>query len=317
MELPLPAPPITLHQAKQNIVVRHLEQLSHMKMNDEKPPPESDSGIPNIPLGSESPYDDLVQWSKESAPQIQKAVKNRAFGGPDGSDIQWINALYCLMESATVYLRDSEKVKEAAEAYKREDFESAFKLLSESTKQIEEIAALWGMKFQLLCDLVDGEGSWFWSGPYCSAFYSEDPDAPFVGVVFKGTNPWNLGDILVDVNTSVIQAEQGIVYNTHVSNGVYKGMFMEFDPGRAYATARTLARRVVLQHLLHTQFTVPGVLPPLSVLGDLYTFGCPRIGYKHFAEAMKDNLGPHTGSARRIANADDLVPQVPPVVLFP
>ncbi|CAE6471404.1 unnamed protein product [Rhizoctonia solani] len=337
MQAPLPIPPITLHEAKQNIAVRHLEQLANLSLTREpstaEPGPESE--IPHGLFGSSSPYDDLVEWSKENAPQIKEAVKNRAFGGPDGSPINWTNAFLPFMESASVYLRDSAKVVEATEAYKREDFETAFKLLDESTKQIQEIAALWGMKFQLLCDLTESSSTWG-SGPYCGAFYSDDPAAPFIGVGFKGTNIWNWKDLITDINTTVVQAAEGNLYNTQVSDGVYSGLFGQHDPGRAIDLIRQgindLIPNIPNEHgkevvthvtghslggsysnLCYTQFTIPGVLPPMGVLGDLYTFGCPRIGYKDFAEAMRDHLGPHTGSAWRIGNKGDLVTQVPPV----
>lgn len=50
----------------------------------------------------------------------------------------------------------------------------------------------------------------------------------------------------------------------------------------------------------------------MGELGDLYTFGCPRIGYKDLAEALRDHLGTHTGSTWRIVNKGDIVTQVPP-----
>ncbi|CAE6434424.1 unnamed protein product [Rhizoctonia solani] len=337
MQAPLPIPPITLHEAKRNISVRHLEQLANLSLTRDTPPPGdgSEREIPYGLFGSSSPYDDLLEWSKENASQIKEAVRNRAFGGPDGSGIQWTNAFLGFMESATVYLRDSDKVVEATEAYKREDFETAFRLLEDSTAKIQEIAALWGMKFLLLCDLTESSATWG-SGPYCGAFYSEDPDAPFIGVGFKGTNIWNWKDLITDINTTVVQADEGHVYNTLVSDGVYSGLFGQHEPAPACDLIRlglndlipnipNEAGKEVVTHvaghslggsysnLCYTQFTIPGVLPPMAVLGDLYTFGCPRIGYKDFAEAMRDHQGPHTGSAWRIANKGDLVTQVPPV----
>ncbi|CAE6434435.1 unnamed protein product, partial [Rhizoctonia solani] len=162
------------------------------------------------------------------------------------------------------------------------------------------------------------------------------PDAPFVGVGFKGTNIWNWKDLITDINTTVVQASEGHVYNTQVSDGVYSGMFGQHEPAPACDLIRQdlndlmpnipneHGKKVVVHvaghslggsysNLCYTQFTIPDVLPPMAVLGDLYTFGCPRIGYKDFAEAMRDHQGPHTGSAWRIFNKGDLVTQVPPV----
>ncbi|KAG8713017.1 hypothetical protein FRC11_013560 [Ceratobasidium sp. 423] len=350
MQAQLPTPASSVAEAKKNISVRHLEQLSNLPLGREKPPVEGE--LPDI--DSITTLDELKQWSEDNAKQIQKAVKAGVFGGPDGSPLQWDNAFLAFMEAATTYLRDWSKVMDAVDAYKQGDFETALKRLKESTAEIEKIASLWGMKFQLLCDLTEDTGSWFWNGPYCGAFYSEDPSVPFVGVAFKvrdkfkvawlmldfyqptqGTNPTNWKDLWVDINTDIIQAGEGIVYNTNVSKGVFNGMFMEHEPGRAFDLIRLALNDLVpnipndkkqpvrthvaghslggsYSNLCFTQFTVSGTLPQLAKLGDLYTFGCPRIGYEDFASAAKEHLGPETGSSWRIANDGDLVPQVPP-----
>ncbi|CAE6453711.1 unnamed protein product [Rhizoctonia solani] len=139
-QLPLETPAISLNQAEQDMAVRHLDQLAHLSFEEEAPTPSDPAdALPHGLFGSSSPYNDLVQWSKYNAAQIKEAVKNRAFGGPDGSKIQWTNAFLCSMEAATVYFRDSEKLKEARDAYNEGRFEDAFRLYSESTKQIEEI----------------------------------------------------------------------------------------------------------------------------------------------------------------------------------
>ncbi|KAG8750515.1 hypothetical protein FRC11_010328 [Ceratobasidium sp. 423] len=332
MEGQLPVPAETVEKARDNIAARHLDQLQHLPLSREKPPVEGD--LPEIE--APSTLDNLKQWSKDNAAQIQKAVKNKAFGGPDG---HWENAFLAFMEAATTYLRDWSKVVDAVEAYNKGENKIAFERLRESTADIEEIAGLWGMKFQLLCDLTEKSGqgadSRIWNGPYCGAFYSKDSNAPFVGVAFKGTNPTNWKDILVDINTATIQAGEGIVYNTNVSKGVFNGMFKGEYPKRAFGLSDLVpnipntegqpVRTHVAGHslggsysnLCFTQLTVPNVLPQLAILGDLYTFGCPRIGYEDFASAVKKHLGPKTGSSWRIANAGDLVPQVPPVNPFP
>ncbi|CAE6471389.1 unnamed protein product [Rhizoctonia solani] len=337
---PLGVPAGTLGDAKEKIATNHLYQLANLsfeELDEASPEEDSEDEFPYGPFGSSSRYNDLLEWTKVNAAHIKEAVKNRAYGGPDGSNIQWPNVFLCFLEAAAVYLRDSEKVREAAEEAKKggdEGFKNAFQLLEESTNQIQEIVALWGMKFQVLCDLVEGSGSWSQNGPYCGAFYSEDPDAPFVGVVFKGTNIKNLNDVLTNLKFHAIQTE-GILYNTHVSEGVHDGMFKAVGGKVAFNLIRqglndlcpniANGNKDVVIHVAghslggsysnvcYTQFTVPNTLPPSSVLGDLYTFGCPRIGYKDFAEAMREHLGKHTGSAWRIANHKDPVTKVPPI----
>lgn len=62
------------------------------------------------------------------------------------------------------------------------------------------------------------------------------------------------------------------------------------------------------------ELRITGGLPPHMVFGDMYTFGCPRIGQNEFAKSIRDNLTHEmTGSSWRIVNDNDLVPKVPPV----
>ncbi|CAE6501390.1 unnamed protein product [Rhizoctonia solani] len=69
MQAPLPIPPITLHEAKRNISVRHLEQLANLSFTRDNRPPEEapEREIPYGLFGSSSPYEDLLEWSKENA----------------------------------------------------------------------------------------------------------------------------------------------------------------------------------------------------------------------------------------------------------
>ncbi|KAL8994203.1 MAG: hypothetical protein Q9188_007132, partial [Gyalolechia gomerana] len=58
-------------------------------------------------------------------------------------------------------------------------------------------------------------------------------------------------------------------------------------------------------------------LPESTVLRDLYMLGSPRIGGKDFSLAVKTDVKPPIGSTWRIANAKDVVPQIPPIELIP
>ncbi|CAE7167717.1 unnamed protein product, partial [Rhizoctonia solani] len=251
MQAPLPMPSGTINEAKQNIAVRHLVQLAELTLKRGAQPTAGEPEIPNGLFGSASHFDDLVQWSNDNKTQIAEAVKDRAFGGPDGSDIKWTNVLLGCMEAATVYLRDSAKVIAAAEAYKQNDFEAAFRLLEESTKQIQEVAALWGMKFQLLCDLTESSAT-FETGPYCGAFYSENPDAPFIGVAFKHEPAPAMDLIRQGLNDLCPNIpNKGIPVMVHVAGHSFGGSY---------------------SNLCYNQFTIPAVLPQFTTLGDLYTF---------------------------------------------
>jgi hypothetical protein len=49
-------------------------------------------------------------------------------------------------------------------------------------------------------------------------------------------------------------------------------------------------------------------------LGDIYTFGCPRVGHSDWSKAFFDAMASHTGISVRIVNQQDLVPQLVPVI---
>lgn len=59
-----------------------------------------------------------------------------------------------------------------------------------------------------------------------------------------------------------------------------------------------------------------GALPAQISLGDIYTFGSPRIGADDFSSTVRDNIKSPTavGSSWRIANDKDVVTLVPPVL---
>ncbi|KAG5979338.1 hypothetical protein E4U43_006910, partial [Claviceps pusilla] len=96
--------------------------------------------------------DDIVQWSEESKAQISQGKANRVYGGPIGSPLDLNNAFLAFMASATVYLRDTSKVLDAVHKYHAGDVKEALRLLEDSTKAIDEIAALW-----VTFDLGEGE----------------------------------------------------------------------------------------------------------------------------------------------------------------
>jgi Lipase (class 3) len=49
-------------------------------------------------------------------------------------------------------------------------------------------------------------------------------------------------------------------------------------------------------------------------LGDIYNFGCPRVGNSDWSEAFYNAMESHTGTSVRVVNEKDLVPQLVPLV---
>ncbi|KAI0086452.1 hypothetical protein BDY19DRAFT_343649 [Irpex rosettiformis] len=205
---------------------RHLEELRQVEIPVSRMPP---SPWPSLP-GAPSPYDQLVQWSKQALPQIQAAVARQAIS-PDGID--WEIEVFTLLESAAVYLRDMDKVFEAViEAQKGTDEgdERALQLLKDSQSDIKKIASLWGLNFEVVCDLLKytPEGHPFLNGPYVGVFFSKNINKPFLGLAFKGTNIADWREVLVDLKFALIMATGNNLWGSPIHRGFYQTMFLKF-----------------------------------------------------------------------------------------
>ncbi|MCJ1371789.1 hypothetical protein MMC20_003008 [Loxospora ochrophaea] len=330
-------PPASFDDAIDRIQARHLEQLSKLDLADA--PPEGQ--IPN-PYGVS--LEILKHWTKEQKAHIDDALQNRVFGGSFGSSINWENAFFAFMESSGAYLRDWGKVKEAVDTFNNGngDVEKAQELLNDSTKDIAILADLWGLEFQVICDLVDDASldQPKWDGPYCAGFFSKDDrkGSPFIGLAFKGTNPTRKSEVRVDWNYQLRKPDTNIVFGSEVSAGVYTGIFGNFKEGIPFdlitkalqnlgatipnSTEKPIATHVT-GHSLGGSYsslcfaellrrTEQAPIPNIA-LGDLYTLGSPRIGGDNFANVIAEHMGQHDGSAWRIVNGNDIVPQVPPI----
>lgn len=49
-------------------------------------------------------------------------------------------------------------------------------------------------------------------------------------------------------------------------------------------------------------------------LGDIYNFGCPRVGYSDWSELFHNAMESHKGTSVRVVNEKDLVPQLVPLI---
>jgi len=137
------------------------------------------------------------------------------------------------LESAAVYLRDTSKVYEAViEARKGTDEgdKNALQLLYDSQTDIKSIASLWGLDFEVICDLLtwSPEGHPLLNGPYCGVFFSKDANKPFLGLAFKGTNLRNWGQVLTNVKSALMMSVGRVLWGSPVHTGYYQTMFLKF-----------------------------------------------------------------------------------------
>ncbi|KAF8894260.1 hypothetical protein CPB85DRAFT_1440556 [Mucidula mucida] len=268
----------------------HLEELAELDLVKEPVP------TPRMPRGS---YNDLVQWTKDSQAQIQAGIANRVFGGNTNSPIDFNNVFMAFMESAAMYLRDESLVLKAVETFRAGDKNGALKLLERSTAAIDELAELWGMKFIVICDLLEQhpDGRHIIVGPYCGAHRIQGNWRP--GVMdqrslrgtdcssFGGAPLWrtDLEGILLSIVFDVFRAAP-------------------YSRQKGYQIISSLASKTVITHV--TVGTLAWCCLRVAVLrtaedrgtgtekadlGDLYTFGSPRVGRGDFASPSSSHDG--------------------------
>ncbi|GJJ06945.1 hypothetical protein Clacol_001141 [Clathrus columnatus] len=300
---------------KRKIIKRHLAQLE---------PHELVAGpLESLPLFST--YDDLVTWTNDSQTQINTGKSNRVYGGTIGSPINFNNAFMAFMESAAVYLRDVSTVIRAVGLYRtNNDDDEAIRLMENSTKQIS--------------DLRHPDGHSTMVGPFCGAFFPKDyktSSNPYLGIAFKGTNLTSR-EILNDLWAALTVRADGYVWNSQVAQGFYYPLISTYYKTASlvpYTMVRTAISDIVngsannvIMHvtghslggaygaLTYGQLTISGSGATKAVLGDLYTFGAPRVGRADFAVPFKAAVAAGTtciGSPWRIMNFKDIVPKVP------
>ncbi|KAG8885846.1 hypothetical protein FRB98_001559 [Tulasnella sp. 332] len=300
-----------MEEVQRNISISHLEQLSHLGLPREAPPPR----FPREDKTDPVTFDDLKKWSYDNIKAIDRAKANSCHGGKNGSPIDWNNVFLSFMESCASYLRDTSTLVKSVEAYRDGDNETALALYAKSTADIKALVQ-------------------FSSGFIKHVESHELTDT--CGV--QGTNPSRLAEDLVDYNFELVQAKNTL-FDAHVSEGVYTGLFGTFKSApktpmvlitQSVAQVANASRKSSVIHvtghslggsystLCFTEFlrySTIGQLPAKCSLGDIYTFGSPRLAERDLGDKLVADL--QTGSSWRIVHADDIVPQVPPVTEFP
>ncbi|GJE87531.1 lipase family protein [Phanerochaete sordida] len=296
-------------------------------------------------------YHWMETWSKKAEAQIRVGIATGACGT---GTINWNIVLYTWMESAATYLRDWPTVLKAATAARMGHEADAMKLLEWSDEEIQNIAALWSpdMHYVTICDLTQDapESDPTLDGPFCGAFFSSDPKNPFIGLVFKGTHVESWQELLVDLHYAPVHAQDGHVWDTHVSHGVYStlfGPFSKLDGQTPFEYIKNIACTLISERIqastdvpvrLHLTGHSLGASyaalyfaellrlfdngpissqsgKPACILRDLYTFGSPRFGLLDFVDVFSLAIDEHDGYSWRINCSQDPVCLVPPVLI--
>ncbi|KIP10351.1 hypothetical protein PHLGIDRAFT_239316 [Phlebiopsis gigantea 11061_1 CR5-6] len=308
----------------------------------------------NWPWQAPSYYRWMATWSEDAKVQIASAIAKGA-AGRYREIVEWDVTLYAWMESAAMYLRDWPTTLLATQASRANREEEAVRLLRWTDEEIQNIAGTWGphMHYVTICDLMQDSpvSDPTLDGPYCGAFFCTDPENPFVGLVFKGTHPESWQELLVDLHYPPVRAENGHVWGTQVSHGVYSTLFEPFAvlsgqspfeyikytvctmiAERIHAVTNSTVRLHITGHSLGASYAALSYAellrlynnapiaplssgPPTCVLRDLYSFGCPRFGLADFADVFTLAMDEHEGSCWRILARDDPVGLVPPVLI--
>lgn len=297
----------------------------------------------------------LTKWTMDNKKNISAAQKKQVCGKKE--NIDWQCSFFAFMECTGVYLRDVRAHTLAWNRFQSANYvpakeNDAIKEYLSAYDHIEQLAKSWNMEFwpiDLLGQSAHGSLA-LWDGPFCGIFYTTEKQAdnPFIGIAFKGTNPVNINQWLVNFNYQLVEAKAHFngKADARVSEGVYTSLFgrsgtrdSPYDmileavrelmhtipnhtdrPVPIHVTGHSLGGSYA--NMCYTQLLIdiktpsqPG--PRDLIMGDEYTFGAPRIGGKHWAQLKSNLVASQKGQAWRIVNNIDLVPMVPPTSLQP
>jgi hypothetical protein len=130
-------------------------------------------------------------------------------------------------------------------------------------------------------------------------------------VVFRGTK--YVGDILQDLNMTQSRfREDGVLVHTGFL-GIYQAARVKETVERVLTSRRDRFRTLLVTgHSLGGAMSMLTLYDLSSAYGDsydvvCYTFGCPRVGNTAFTDRLKH----YKNICYRIANSDDIVPNIP------
>lgn len=307
----------------------------------------------------------LIKWKGEHPSAITDAIAEKVFTNGESVNVNFNIAFLPFLESMAVYMRDWGQLEEAKTLFKSymttsnkgqaKDAElhkeKALVHYRKAHERIKAFAASINLDFTMICDLVNSHPKRHpeFVGPFVGAFIHNSKQSPSIGLAFKGTNPLNIREAIVDYCYDHVQdvsdREPKLLNGKKVSRGVYTALFgspEKVDDNSAYkmitkllldtsqsffVTNGTFPRIHVTGHslggsfsqLFYSQLMLESSLEitlmrPFFV-GDQFTFGAPRVGSKDWAIMVHDyqlQLGTKT---HRFFNDNDLVPQVPPSFL--
>ncbi|CAI2185056.1 18019_t:CDS:2 [Funneliformis geosporum] len=256
-----------------------------------------------------------------------------------------------LFMSSIIYERNNELVKDAHKVLNKlskgkkprdnseEDqlINSVTTLLKQSETRIHEQARRWGIKFTSLSELNS------LGGPFSGMFWSEEHD--FIVVVFKGTNPSNFEDFVIDLMFQRVDARSFVFGEVH--EGFYTALFPQ--EGTAARASRASPYITMIRAIRAKAADIRAVHPsdrpinvwitghslgaalaslfyarllkstndlgPNCILRDGYMFGSPSVGDADFAAEFASYANtPYDRQSTlwRIIDDKDIITKIPP-----
>lgn len=256
-----------------------------------------------------------------------------------------------LFMSSIIYERNNELVRKAHEALhdlskggiisnspeEERLINSVTSLLKKSEARIHEQARKWGMKFISLSELNS------LGGPYSGMFWSEEHN--FIVIVFKGTNPSNFEDFVIDLMFQRVDARSFVFGEVH--EGFYTSLFPQ--EGAAARASRASPYITMIRAIRAKAADIKAVRPskqpinvwitghslgaalaslfyarllkstndlgPNCILRDGYMFGSPSVGDADFAAEFASYANtPYDRQSTlwRIIDDKDIITRMPP-----
>ncbi|KAI9659186.1 MAG: hypothetical protein M1831_003768 [Alyxoria varia] len=341
-----PTQPRTVEEAKRNIKFRHLDQLTKLPLEDEQPEADEPCSI-GTDILIKWTKDQRAHIDNALKHRVRRTFRNAFFAFMESTTIYLrdeklvkkaveAHAYGDVEEALTLLNKSEDNIKKLIRFAQSITVRLYTKDYSDFPCRL--IYGIWIFKWLALIHKHPKDHP-HWVEPYCLAFFSrsDKESAPLVGLAFKvyrvpflqhetwrwlhlpqGTNPLRKGEVDVDYNFQLVTAAAPTLYGSQVSDGVYTALFGNYEKSNPPSPIADLVRDI------HWEDHTPAYVSPsssgaqkrpipTSPSATSYSLGSPRIGGTNFSASIAEHVKGSSSSAWRIANDQDIVPQVPPV----